>query len=92
MLLQMTSCHSFLWLHGQGGLACCDSWGHKESDTTERLNSAELNILVCVCVSHIFSIHLPVDGHLGCFHNLSIVNASMKIGCMYLQINFAFFR
>ena len=23
---------------GQGGLACCDSWGHKESDTTELLN------------------------------------------------------
>ena len=22
----------------QVGLACCDSWGHKESDTTERLN------------------------------------------------------
>ena len=22
---------------GQGGLACCDSWGRKESDTTERL-------------------------------------------------------
>ena len=22
---------------GQGGLTCCDSWGHKESDTTERL-------------------------------------------------------
>ena len=21
----------------KGGLACCDSWGHKESDTTERL-------------------------------------------------------
>ena len=20
---------------GQGGLACCDSWSHKESDTTE---------------------------------------------------------
>ena len=28
---------------GQGGLACCDSWGHKESDTTERLNWTELN-------------------------------------------------
>ena len=28
---------------GQEGLACCDSWGRKESDTTERLNSAELN-------------------------------------------------
>ena len=23
---------------GQGGLACCDSWGRKESDMTERLN------------------------------------------------------
>ena len=23
---------------GQGGLACCDSWGFKELDTTERLN------------------------------------------------------
>ena len=30
---------------GQGGLACCDSWGHKESDTTERLNWTELNAL-----------------------------------------------
>ena len=26
---------------GQGGLACCDSWGHKESDPTERLNWTE---------------------------------------------------
>ena len=23
---------------GQGGLACCSPWGHKESDTAERLN------------------------------------------------------
>ena len=23
---------------GQGGLVCCDSWGRKESDTTERPN------------------------------------------------------
>jgi len=28
---------------GQGGLACCDSWGREESDTTERLNWTELN-------------------------------------------------
>ena len=26
---------------GQGGLACCDSWGRQESDTTERLNWTE---------------------------------------------------
>ena len=32
--------HGFGWTLevGNGGLACCDSWGHKESDTTERLN------------------------------------------------------
>ena len=24
---------------GEGGLACCDSWGHKESDITQQLNN-----------------------------------------------------
>ena len=28
---------------GQGGLVCCSSWGHKESDTTEQMNWTELN-------------------------------------------------
>ena len=27
---------------GQGGLACCSPWGHKESDMTEQLNWTEL--------------------------------------------------
>ena len=40
--------HGFGWTpgvgDGQGGLACCDSWGRKESDTTEQLNWTELNI------------------------------------------------
>ena len=31
----------------QGGLACCNSWHHKESDMTERLNWTELNTLNC---------------------------------------------
>ena len=34
--------HEFEWTpgvgDGQGGLACCDSWGRKKSDTTEQLN------------------------------------------------------
>ena len=34
--------HEFEWTsgvgYGLGGLACCDSWGRKESDTTEQLN------------------------------------------------------
>ena len=48
---EMAGCHHWLdgrefeWTpgvgDGQGGLACCDSWGHKELDTTERLNWTE---------------------------------------------------
>ena len=38
--------HEFGWIpgvgDGQGGLACCGSWGHKESDTTEWPNWTEL--------------------------------------------------
>ena len=37
--------HEFGWTPGVGdgqrGLACCNSWGHKESDTTEWLNWTE---------------------------------------------------
>ena len=37
--------HGFGWTlgvgDGQGGLACYSSWGHKESDTIERLNWTE---------------------------------------------------
>ena len=31
---------------GQGALACCNSWGHKESDTTEWLNWTECGIML----------------------------------------------
>ena len=46
--------HGFGWTpgvgDGQGALACCGSWGHKESDTTERLNWTELNwTSICKC-------------------------------------------
>ena len=34
--------HGFRWTpvvaDRPGGLACCGSWGHKESDTSEQLN------------------------------------------------------
>ena len=40
--------HEFGWTpgigDGQGGLECCNSWGRKESDTTERLNWTELKV------------------------------------------------
>ena len=41
--------HESEWTPGdgdeQGGLACCDSWGCKESDMTERLNWTEELVL-----------------------------------------------
>ena len=42
--------HEFEWSpgvgDGQGGLECCDSWGCKKSDTTERLNWTDWNYLL----------------------------------------------
>ena len=35
--------------NGQEGLACCGSWGHKESDTTERLNWTD-NYIINQCI------------------------------------------
>jgi len=44
---------------GQGGLACCISWGCKESDTTEQLNWTEYSIIY---IPYLFlSIHLSLD-------------------------------
>ena len=44
--------HEFEWTPGvgddPGGLACCNSWGHKESDMTEQLNWTELIYSVSV--------------------------------------------
>ena len=43
--------HGFGWTlgdgDGQGGLACCGSWGRKESDMTERLNWLPLKCRGC---------------------------------------------
>ena len=39
---------------GQGGLACCDSWGRKELDTTEWLNWTELNWMMIMNLAKSF--------------------------------------
>ena len=42
--------HEFEWTlgagDGQGGLVCCDSWGRKESGTTEWLNWTEVALVM----------------------------------------------
>ena len=49
----------FEWTPGvsdeQGGLACCGSWGRKESDTTVRLNWTELKYIKSVFRSSVWS-------------------------------------
>ena len=51
--------HVFGWTlgvgDGQGGLACCGSWGRKESDTTEQLNWTELSRVPCA-IQQFFSL------------------------------------
>ena len=41
---------------GRGSLVCCGSWGHRESDTTERLNNSSLFIVKEVLVEK-FELH-----------------------------------
>ena len=49
--------HEFGWTpgvgDGQGGLAYCDSWGHKESDIPEQLNWTELLIFKLIFLKNI---------------------------------------
>ena len=53
--------HEFEWTpwvgDGQGDLACCDSWGCKESDTTERLNWTESHLLMKMLCESSLSLH-----------------------------------
>ena len=65
--------HDFGWTpgvgDGQGGLVCCNSWGRKESDTTERMNWTELNwILVMVNIYQV-----QMDSQLCCQWFLYII-------------------
>ena len=60
--------HESEWTPGsgdeQGGLACCDSWGRKESDTTERLTELKTLLIFIFSVNRFlvlsifFIIHL----------------------------------
>ena len=64
---------------GQGGLACCDSWGRKESDTTEQLSWTELK-------------HFSLANRLNISLWLSIIPQKQLLqwpGLMLLQLQFS---
>ena len=58
--------HEFGWTlgvgDGQGGLGCCGSWGHKESDTTEQLNWITLQYCGSFC--HVFFYIISISHNL----------------------------
>ena len=67
---------------GQGGLACCDSWGPKELDTTEQLNWAELiQIWKCIKISFNWMFHLSSS-----LLYLIEANRKKKTFCYILEI------
>ena len=46
---------------GQGSLACCSPWGHRELDTTERLNNNRCVHPTSPCnLPHNYSLSFPV--------------------------------
>ena len=63
--------HGFGWTpgvdDGQGGLVCCGSRGHKESDTTERLNFTDI-VYPTVCV------YIYIYTHTYMYEELDFVN------------------
>ena len=62
---------------GQEGLACCDSWGRKESDTTERLIWSDLSVLQSFFTLILTVTTLKFIGRLFC------TNSSMYIFVFY---------
>ena len=97
---EMAGCHHRLNGHefeqalgvgdGQESLACCSSWGHKESDTTEWLNWLK-NLVGSVYVNAILSI-CPTLSFSPCVHG-SVLYVWVSIPVLYInQYHFSIFH
>ena len=87
---------------GQGGLACCNSWGCKESDTTERLNWTDLTDPLCqylvIYTSLYLSYHIQFmflnflfffTGIFSCQHDNTLVIIATKYVLFFSRLCFA---
>jgi len=71
--------------HGQRSLVGYSPWGRKRVRHNWITKHKQQYSIVYMC--HIFFIHSSIDGHLGCFHVLAVVNSAAlcwTLGCMYL--------
>ena len=66
---------------GQGGLACCDSWGPKESDMMEWLNWTELKGFYSVDNKKMWKIpkDIGIPDHITCFLQNSYANQEATV-------------
>ena len=78
---------------GQGGLVWCDSWGRKESDTTERLNWIELSCWgFSFAFGHGLSLffsgiqHSPVEGCSAASCNFGVLTGEVEHTSFYSAI------
>ena len=63
---------------GQGSLACCSPYGHKESDTTEWLNWTE----VYICESQTPNLFLPVM--IPPLETIDLLSISVSLFCKFV--------
>ena len=66
---------------GQGGLACCDSWSRKESDTTKRLNWTDLYTCILLITMAILSLYLSKVNNFICA--LDSTNSSLHKNILF---------
>ena len=80
--------HGFGWTSGvgdgQGGLACCSSWGRQEWDTTEWLNWTELtdNMWFDLLILAFLTQHITFEIHPSCWMHFFLLMSSIpRYGC-----------
>ena len=75
--------HEFGWTpgigYGQWGLACCDSWGHKELDMTEQLKLTELNIIPTLGLNQLSPDEAPSVNRPGQWVNPQLTNLQLQL-------------
>ena len=98
--------HEFGWTSGvsdgQGGLVCCDSWGRKESDTTEQPSWTELKItgltkIKCQSIYILYNVHTyphifkPLINDFSTQLKIPTAGLTSQLGCQTTFSNLTFY-